>query len=101
MGALRQCVRLRELMGGKNRIGDRGAESLAQAVAKCQKLQFLDLQNNKVMTGRGAKHLSEAWFSSAKPEANLTRKKGLFFLTASRQSQEVKCTHRVCLVRLC
>merc|ERR1711945_13411 len=77
--ALRQCVRLRDLMLGSNHIGDLGAESLAQAVAKCQKLQFLDLQNNKVMSGRGAKHLSEAWFSSAKPEANLTRKKGLFF----------------------
>jgi len=77
--ALPQIPNLRDLELGKNRIGDRGAESLAQAVAKCQKLQFLDLQNNKVMTGRGAKHLSEAWFSSAKPEANLTRKKGLFF----------------------
>jgi hypothetical protein len=69
---------LRDVELGKNKIGDSGAESLAQAVAKCQKLQFLDLQNNKVMSGEGAKHLSEAWFSSAKPDTNLTRKKGLF-----------------------
>ena len=57
-------------------------------VSERRQVPFLDLQNNKVMSGRGAKHFSETWFSSAKREAKLTRKKGFFFKlpVASRKS---------------